>query len=44
MIDTLELDDWLNRYLERQTMRPPVSMTGSDPRLTPLWAGPSFGF
>lgn len=44
MIDTLELDDWLNRYLERQTMRPPVSMTGSDPRLTPLWAGPSLGF
>ena len=43
-IDRLELGDWITQYLERQMMRPPVSMTGSDPRLTPVWAGPSFGF
>jgi hypothetical protein len=42
-IDRLELGDWITQYLERQTMRPPVSMTGSDPRLTPVWAGSSFG-
>jgi hypothetical protein len=43
-VDELELGDWIGRYLERQSMRPPASMTGSDPRLTPVWAGPSFGF
>jgi len=37
------LGRWLTQHLSQAIIRPLTGMIGVDPRITPAWAGPSFG-
>ena len=43
VIDGAELGRWIVDHLTQAASRPPAGGTAFDPRMTPVWAGPSIG-